>query len=379
MNGLWLLLLAAAPVAPARAEATAAAQEKAVAERRAAVLECARCHAKEYEAWQDGPHSHTKTSLDEHFKKVADPASSLPPDMRAFLKTVDPRQTCMPCHAPYARVYERSLPVDWDGKTRLVERPLTLKAGDPVLETGVDCLTCHSDGSGRVVTRADYAPTPGLVRPPGFCDPRPSQTFSHPMNCLPCHAGTVRAVAAHYDAADPKSASLRCESCHWEKGPDGRWNHQEIWRLSKHGGDPMNAAAFDTLALTVRRAATGRELAVDWDFGFLPHPIVANSYKWYAVRLEFLDAGGAVVHTTKFGLASFAQPSELQTALTYFTKTGEELYAPKPGERFARAFAIPAAVPDAGVVRLTVLKRKPYYGPDSAERVLYTRTTPYSL
>jgi hypothetical protein len=360
-------------------QASPAVQTKADADRHAALLECARCHPKEYEAWQDGPHSHTKKSFDAHWAKVADPASDIPPDMRAFLKTVDPRVNCLQCHAPYARVYDKSIPLDWDGKSRVYERPLSVKAADPILTTGVDCITCHGGPDGRVVTRADYVRTPGLKVPKGFCDPLPAAAFSHPLNCLSCHGDSVRSVVAHYDAGAPKYPYQRCETCHWEKDAAGKLTHWEIWRGSKHGGDPLDKAALDKLSLTVRRAAAGRELAVDWTFDFLPHPIVANSYKWYAFRLEFLDKNGAVKHATKFGLAAFGQPSDLTTALTYFTKTGEELYAPKPGERFQRALPLPAAVPEEGVLRLTVVKRKPYYGPDSVERVLYTRETPYSL
>lgn len=365
----------------ARAAAAPAAQAKAESAREAAILECARCHAKEYEAWKDGPHSHTKASFDAHWKKVGDPASDIPPDMRAFLKTVDPRLSCLHCHAPMATVYTKSLPVDWDGKTKIYERLLALKETDPILATGVDCVTCHVDGHGRVITRADYVRTPGLTPPKGFCDPVASKTFSHPNNCLSCHGDSVRAVAGHFDAAPDASAAnaLRCETCHWEKGPDGRRTHWEIWRGSSHGGDPLDKAALDKLALKVTRAAKGRELSVDWTLDFLPHPIVANSYKWYAFQFEFLDKAGAVTHTAKFGLAAFAQPSDLQTALTYFTKTGEELYAPKPGERFTRRLSLPDGVPDSGVVRLTVLKRKPYYGSDEGQRSLYVRETPYAL
>lgn len=380
MSACLAAALAVLCAAPARAEASAARQAAAESARTKAVLDCARCHPREYEAWKDGPHSHTRSSFDAHWKKVADPASDIPPDMRAFLKTVDPRLSCLPCHAPLSTDYTRSLPVDWDGRQKIYERPLALKADDPVLTSGVDCVTCHVDGRGRVIARADYVRTPGLKPPPGFCDPVASKTFSHPNNCLPCHGDSVRAVAARFDADHPeKSDALRCETCHWEKDAGGRRTHWEIWRLSSHGGDPMNKAALDALSLTVRRGAKGRELLVDWTLDFLPHPMVANSYKWYAFRFEFLDKTGAVVHATKFGLAKFAQPSDLATALTYFTKTGEELYAPRPGERFTRALPLPDGVPDAGVVRLTVTKRKPYYGPDSAQRTLYVRETPYSL
>lgn len=379
MSALLAAALAALAAAPARAAATAAEQARAESERAAAVRECARCHPKEYEAWSDGPHSHAKRSFDAHWAKVDDPASDIPPDMRAFLKTANPRQMCLPCHAPLQTVYARSLPADWDGTSRIIERPLSLKADDPVLPGGVDCVTCHVDGRGRVITRADYVRTAGLKPPPGFCDPVPSRTFSHPYNCLSCHDDSVRAVAARDRAASPPGRVTRCEECHWEKGPDGRWNHWEIWRLSSHGGDPMNKAALDALALSVRRGPAGRELLVDWTLDFLPHPMVANSYKWYAFRFEFLDKSGAVVHSAKFGLARFAQPSDLATALTYFTKTGEEIAAPGPGERFTRVLPLPDRVPDAGVVRLTVVKRKPYYGPDSAQRTLYVRETPYSL
>lgn len=364
---------------PASAAATAAAQAKADADRRAALDECKRCHPKEYEAWADGPHAHTKASFDAHWAKVADPASGIPPDMRAFLKTVDPRTTCLQCHAPLARVYDKSVPLDWDGKTRVYERPLALKADDPILTTGVDCLTCHGGPDGRVVTRADYKRTPGLVPPKGFCDPLPVAAFSHPINCQSCHGDSVRAVLSHYDAAAPKSPYLRCESCHWEKDAQGKWTHWEVWRGSSHGGDPLTKDILDRLALTVRRGEKGREVAVDWTFDFLPHPIVANSYKWYAFRLEFVGKDGKPAAATKFGLAAFAQPTEKATAESYFSKTGEELYAPKPGERFQRALPVPDGAPDRGVLRLTVIKRKPYFGPDSAERVLYTRDAPYAL
>ena len=80
----------------------------------------------------------------------------------------------------------------------------------------------------------------------------------------------------------------------------------------------------------------------------------------------------------KFGLTNFSKETELLTALAYFTKTGEELYSPRPLERFVRVLPLPAGVPDAGVVRLTVVKRAPYYGPDSGEVTLYTRRVPYS-
>ena len=237
----------------------------------------------------------------------------------------------------------------------------------------------HGGPGGRVVTRADYVRTPGLAPPKGFCDPLPAKAFSHPINCQSCHGDSVRAVLSRYDAAAPKAPYLRCESCHWEKDAAGKWTHWEVWRGSSHGGDPLGKDALDRLSLTVRRGEKGREVAVDWTFDFLPHPIVANSYKWYAFRLEFLGADGKPAATTKFGLAAFAQPSERATAESYFSKTGEELYAPKPGERFARALPVPAGAPDRGVLRLTVIKRKPYFGPDSVERVLYARDAPYAL
>jgi hypothetical protein len=48
-------------------------------------------------------------------------------------------------------------------------------------------------------------------------------------------------------------------------------------------------------------------------------------------------------------------------------------------EVFAPVLPLPAGLPARGTVRLTVLKRKPYYGPDSVERTLYRREAKYSL
>lgn len=370
-----LILLCALPVSAS----DTSARPDADGARRAAIQACASCHPKEYAAWIDGPHSHTKSDWDAHWAKTADPNSDLPADMRAFLKTVNPRDTCLPCHAPSATVYGKSLPVEWDGASRLYPRPLSLKLSDPVLSSGVDCLTCHADGKGRVVTRADYVRTPGLIPPPGFCDPVASKVFSHPMNCVTCHDTTVHAMADERAADGGKALPLqRCEECHWEKGADGRYTHYEYWRRGARGRDPIDKAAFDTLSLAVRRGAKNLELAVVWPLDFLPHPIVPNSYMWYAFRFEFLDRAGKAVYKTKFGFTNFSKDTEMRTALARFTQTGEELYSPLPRERFARTLPLPASVPGAGVVRLTVVRRTPYYGPDSGETTLYTRNVPYA-
>ncbi|MEQ1919050.1 MAG: multiheme c-type cytochrome, partial [Elusimicrobiota bacterium] len=215
-----LALLCALPAAAADRPAELAADRQ----RQSDIQACAACHPKEYAAWKEGPHAYTKKGFDAHWAKTDDPNSDIPADMRAFLKTINPRDTCLPCHAPLATVYGKSLPVGWDGKSRIVERALTLKASDPILSSGVDCVTCHSDGQGRVVTRADYVRTPGLQPPPGFCDPIASKTFSHPVNCVTCHDTTVHSMTAEYNAGGGKTAPfLRCEECHWEKGAGGRY------------------------------------------------------------------------------------------------------------------------------------------------------------
>jgi hypothetical protein len=375
-----LAVLLAAACVPARAAAPDSVQAKAEAAREAQIQSCARCHPREYAQWTQGPHAHTKRSFDEHWAKVDDPGSDIPDDMRAFLKTVDPRDSCLPCHAPFATVYGASLPAAWDGQKPLYERPLALRPDDPVLRTGVDCITCHVDASGRVITRADYVRTPGLKPPPGFCDPQPSKTFSNPYNCLSCHGEAVRWDEREFVAGGGKKFPyLRCEACHWEKGPDGRFSHLEIWSGGRDGRDPLTKADIDELAWTVAKGANGPELRVRWPFDFLPHPIVPNSYMWYAFVFEVLGPDGRVAARTKFGITRFTQPSELETALKSFTKTGEKLYSPRPMEVFAPVLPLPAGLPARGTVRLTVLKRKPYYGPDSVERTLYRREAKYSL
>lgn len=347
-------------------------------ERKAAVLRCARCHAEAYRSWKAGPHAHSYEAAVGQWAKAHDSASALSPLGRRELKEMGGVQECLRCHSPNKNVYDSSIPSDWNGRGKLDFKELTVEEGSEVLTGGADCLTCHAEGA-RVVTRADYRPTPGLEPPPGFCDPKPSKAFSHVSGCVSCHEPVVKTYADRFEADESKRVApfLDCNACHMERDAEGRRHHYYLWE-----GDAKKVAAlirpmFERFTAEIGSPAGRRVLTLRWPTGSVPHPVIPETPKLYIVTVDVLGAGGAPGFTRTL---RFYSPLEDRKAADIAGRNpADELVALGARETFERTYPLPPAAEGARAVRLTVRKKPNSDYLDDTAKTVYVRETPVGL
>lgn len=353
MNGLLVLLLLSAASARAKVEPHGPVGALHAA-RREKVAACVACHAKEAAAEAAGPHAHSYESVMRQWGiAVHDPDRS--PLCSRDIMSEKSITRCLRCHSPSKTVFDDSIRSDWAGPGMPKWKELTVKRGEEIQAGGVDCLTCHAEGA-RVVTRADYARTPGLVVPPGFCDPKPSPAFSHVSGCVSCHEPVVKTYAARF-AADPaarKRPFLDCNSCHMAKDADGKRGHYYYWDGDGRKLDAMIKPMFDGFTAAVEKGPAGRALVVRWPLDFMPHPLIPETPKIYIVTLEVLPPGGGPAAFKK--TVRFFSPED-RSADEIKGRNPGELVSMGAGKTFERRYALPKGAGEKGLVRLTVLKK----------------------
>lgn len=331
--------------------------------RREAIERCAGCHPKSYAAWKAGPHAHT------YDKFPGNPA----------VKT-----ECLRCHSPNRNVYDRSISSDWSGKGRLKSKKLLQKPDEPVITTGVDCLTCHVEGD-RVVTRADYQPTPGLQPPPGFCNPKPAKSFSHVAGCITCHEPVLKTCAAYFepDPAKRKAPFLACGACHTGDESDGRRGHYFYWDSGPGEAAKKEAVLtrplLERIALEIRGEAARRTLALRWPTDSIPHPIIPETPRVFIVTAEALAEDGSplLAKTVRFYSHEVGMDDLVEAYLEQRRKISpdEEFVDLGPRALFERTYEIPAGAAAPAALRLTVRRSSRFFPDDRYSYPLFVRET----
>ncbi len=339
-------------------------------ERTAEVAACAACHAKQYEEWKSGPHANASKMLVVEFKDVV---GQFPPGQQKKELAAKMKSICIDCHSPRADMYEGSLDHAWDGKALFTY----LRRGEVpdsfTRSTAIDCLTCHKKGD-RVVTRADYAPKPGFVPPSGFCDPIPSKTFSHTLNCVSCHSGVVEATRAGFDAGEIG----HCNSCHLAK-TDGKTSHYYLWSANKRKVETIIRSMFDGFSASLVRKNGETHLILDWSTDFAPHRLIPDTPKVYRVGFEILDEGGEVVDSRIVRFYDLSPASNRTEAAVRPTNRDGELVSLAAGERFTRSYKLLNPIPGAGTLLMTVGKKSKFHKTDSQATFVYEREVEYAF
>ena len=190
------------------------------------IQECAKCHKSEYENELIGPHHSSYSMVQKHKAYIHNPKY----ESVFYAKYVDKaeNESCLHCHAAdniYQTYYAAYLTnpdslIDiWkQNKSKLPSQ----QAGD--YTTGVDCMTCHYDGS-SVVTNASFKST---TSSPSYCSPKGSKLFSSDYNCIACHITGMTADHSIYTNPTPPNTS--CVSCHQEYDANGKGTHYYYWR-----------------------------------------------------------------------------------------------------------------------------------------------------
>lgn len=352
-----LLLLAG------RATAVEPQSQDENAARREAIERCAGCHPRSYAAWKAGPHAHT------YDKFPGNPA----------VKT-----ECLRCHSPNRNVYDRSISSGWSGKGRLKAKSLLQKPDEPVITTGVDCLTCHAEGD-HVVTRADYQPTPGLQPPPDFCNPKPAKSFSHIAGCGTCHHPVTKTYAKSFelDLAKRTAPFLACGACHTGDEGDGRRGHYFYWDSGPGEAakkeSTLTRPLLERISLELRDKGAGRSLMLRWPTDSVPHPIIPETPRIFIVTAEVLAQDGAprFAKTVRFYSHEDGMEDLIESYLEQRRRLApaEELVDLGPRELFERAYDLPPEAAGSGSLRLTVRRSDRMFSDDRLSYTLYVRET----
>lgn len=234
------------------------------------VMVCASCHPTQYENEMAGPHANAYSKLMEHVQHVNGPDYHLP--FYADFVNMVQGQTCISCHATdnlYEHYFKAEHTVDNlinlynDGVTRLPQ----VRTDPKSHFTGVDCLTCHYDGS-NVVTNGPFTPNKNLTDGQS-CLPVGSAIFQSDFNCMPCHAPNMTEDHTFYYPGTEAGAT--CVSCHQEYDAKGKGTHYYYWRF-----DPDNKVRGSKLTGFYephRVERSGEMVLVHWNNRNLPHRI----------------------------------------------------------------------------------------------------------
>jgi len=233
---------------------------------------CGNCHNNVYENEMKGPHANALKRLHEH--AMAD--WSQHPEYNNYLQTVyvnDSSSMCRSCHA-LPNLYETFLkePNKNDdslkkfvAKFHVPEKARHGKVND--LLTGVDCLTCHYNGT-NVITNFDFQQTDSADCPL-YCRPVGSKLFSSNNNCITCHKEEVVAMVNLPGVKNPETS---CIKCHQEYDDLGKSTHYTYWQMD--GPDkpkPSRLIVFDDIS--AKYIAEKNEVLIEWKNTRLPHPL----------------------------------------------------------------------------------------------------------
>ena len=246
-----------------------------VLDREAEIQKCAKCHEKEYNEWLAGPHAQAYKSLMMHKKHVSG-NKNFSENYKKFL-TSDFSKVCNSCHTG-KNLYENSfngLASCLDSTKynsthfpRMFEHA-TAREGDEnkILNSGVDCLTCHRQGH-KVVTGKNGK---SGIQNGKSCDLLPSQFYSSNQNCFTCHHTQVESMTKLINS-NKLGKNTDCLQCHLAKDHNGKTSHYFYWRKDSIGTiRPKTMNVFNSIDISYSSLIDSVKLEFSWQNKHIPH------------------------------------------------------------------------------------------------------------
>lgn len=302
--------------------------------------DCRACHGQVYEEWQASQHAFAYLN---------------PLVRRADMTDGFRKKDCVPCHAPRP-VFEHGL-----GKAARV------LARDTNRFHGVDCLACHSTGSGMASARA------GLSAP---CAPVHRPEVASTDLCAPCH--NQHNTVDEWEASPPHLKGESCLHCHMpqvERAPEaGRAAYTGRFHGSRGGNDLELLQKSATLTFQVAGDEGGRRLEVTVTNSGTAHNLPADArHRAVDLVVRLLGQGGeAPGEAVNLGPGESGGNARLRFRNPYREEYGKVNTQIPAGE--SRTLAVPfdpAAARSAEV--LLLYKRTPFV-PDEEATVVIRRT-----
>ncbi|HXH19551.1 MAG TPA: multiheme c-type cytochrome [Chitinophagales bacterium] len=240
------------------------------------IQECAKCHPREFENEQLGPHANAFTQVREYVFQRAQNSPYFPP---VYVKTITDSFTtiCTRCHTG-KNLYENNLKatltssnVDsiWQHHSNEITAKVPARENPDEWLTGIDCLTCHG-ANDNVITHIHSKADRGAP-----CRPAGNAFFSSEKACITCHLGVVSDMVDNiHNPAVTKSQT--CMSCHSEYDENGQFTHYIYWR---HDPPHKKRAAvrggiFDDFTVKVQKKTRHEyALSFEWANKRAPHRI----------------------------------------------------------------------------------------------------------
>ena len=225
------------------------------------VKKCGSCHEAIYKNEMLGPHAHAYTNLQGHIQFVR----SKEYDCQEYKDLLsNGSEKCYTCHTSkdlYQSVFGMKR-----GDFGIINPKGMRKRDIAMAATGIDCITCHFDGS-RVIAGENFKPKAEAFNCPVYCRPVASKFFSSNANCQPCHAEQVDDVEL---LNKTKHTNLSCASCHEERDLQGKFTHYTYWAHNpKEKAGPEYLNLFN--GITADYILDKNEFKIVWRNKYMPH------------------------------------------------------------------------------------------------------------
>ncbi len=347
-----------------------------VENRIAAIQRCAKCHQTEYENWLKGPHANAYKGLLEHMAYI-DTSSNFSEDYRTFLP--DRFETiCASCHTGQ-NIFETSfngLAEEQDAnKFNKSHYPkmhefAQARNGDQakVMDTGVDCLTCHKSGD-KIVTHGTYKPSGKASE--GQCDLVASPFFSTNQSCYSCHHWQVTSMESLVKHGDLKSEQ-NCLDCHIERDESGQSTHYFYWR--KDPADKKRPATLNVFH-TIKTEAqyNGRYWQIDFEWANTTIPHAFSECGDAVARVEVVDKRGNVVKSFEKRVNMKSYLSKNEVAHFQEGEKGRNFGYNEPPIKHS---VVTDKALEGGVIRVIGLVKPQYWSKDAELEEVYRHETP---
>lgn len=251
--------------------------------------ECGVCHTAIYTEWQASVHAHAWSDLQFQGELAKDPEVGW---------------LCLNCHTPASD--QQAELATFTGDVRKPTREPSPSFSESFRDEGLSCVGCHWTPEGIAGPYGNTAAPHAVVHTPGLLE---SST------CLSCHQAVARyedALVCHFDTGSEWEAArsdASCQSCHMPEvtrplvpGGVERVGRQHLFLgsgIPKDALSPAEESFYAQFRPAVDVSVVGDEVVLK--NARADHRVpTGDPERYYLVRVEALDAKGAVLATTSY-------------------------------------------------------------------------------
>lgn len=322
------------------------------------IQQCANCHNSVHDNELVGPHFNAYKMLKEH----SDYVNSSYYDEAFYTEHVNRNfeEGCLKCHAPdnmFETIFRNHNNEDSLKNWLLSQKHVPLTPRKDNLNTGVDCLTCHFDGTGVISSNKRFNKSTEIS-----CNPKYSKFFSNiSVTCYPCHIDEYNSMNTTFEKLN--ITGVNCNNCH-QKTVDGKNTHYQYWTL---GPEQKENRLIKMLAsdFSLNLNTKGDTSSIIWNNTTKPHAIGLCPELVFVA--EVLNKDSAVIASEKYRVN---RKIEFDTSMyEYFGKntlggeTGFQVIDFKSDTSLP--FIIRNNKKSATFFRFSIIKKQQYWFPDS--------------